>query len=65
LINSLTGRKSVKVSDKLASDTSEIKVTDWTFARRRVKLVDTPGFDDTYLSDTEVLLMIADFLQGR
>lgn len=26
-------------------------------------LVDTPGFDDTYKSDTEILNMIADWLK--
>lgn len=29
---------------------------------RRVTLVDTPGFDDTTKSDTDVLAMIAAFL---
>jgi len=29
---------------------------------RRVVLIDTPGFDDTMKSDTEVLRMIGDFL---
>lgn len=29
---------------------------------RTVRFVDTPGFSDTYLSDTEVLEMIADYL---
>jgi GTP1/Obg family GTP-binding protein len=29
---------------------------------RRVVLIDTPGFDDTTLSDTDVLKMIAAFL---
>ena len=30
---------------------------------RRVVLIDTPGFDDTSLSDTDVLKMIAAFLE--
>jgi predicted GTPase len=65
LINALTGARSVNVSDSLDSETSDIKVTPWTFSRRRFKLVDTPGFDDTKLSDTAVLKKIADFLQAR
>jgi predicted GTPase len=64
LINAMTKTKSATVSDSLESETSAIKVTDWTFSRRRFKLVDTPGFDDTKLSDAAVLKMIADFLQA-
>jgi predicted GTPase len=65
LINALTNTESANVSDSLGSETSEIKVTPWIFSRRRIKLVDTPGFDDTKLSDTAVLKKIADFLQNR
>lgn len=61
----MTKSASANVSDSLASDTSDIKVTNWKFARRRVKLVDTPGFDDTVLSDIAVLKKIADYLQAR
>lgn len=34
----------------------------FTVGGRKVCLFDTPGFDDTYLSDTEVLKRIAGFL---
>ena len=65
LINAMTKKRSVNVSDSLDSETSDIKVTPWIFSRRRFKLVDTPGFDDTKLSDTAVLKKIADYLQSR
>ena len=29
-----------------------------------VRLIDTPGFSDTHLSDTEVLKRIASYLEG-
>jgi len=32
---------------------------------RRIVLIDTPGFDDLTLSDTDVLRMIAGFLVTR
>ena len=47
----------------LASCTDQVQLADeFTLDGRRVVLIDTPGFDDTTKSDTEVLRMIADFL---
>ena len=47
----------------LESCTAEVQVADeFTFEGRTVTLIDTPGFDDTTKSDTEILRMIALFL---
>ena len=54
---------SLKVGDDLNSCTSKIQETEeFVLDGRRVMLVDTPGFDDTYRSDTDVLKSIAAFL---
>ena len=45
------------------SSTAEVKLADeFTLDRRVVTLIDTPGFDDTSKSDTEILKIIAAFL---
>ena len=47
----------------LESCTAEVQLADeFTLDGRRVILIDTPGFDDTSKSDTDVLKMIAAFL---
>ena len=38
------------------------RADEFTLDGRRVVLIDTPGFDNTSMSDTEVLKMIASFL---
>ena len=54
---------SLKVGDDLNSCTSKIQETEeFVLDGRRVVLVDTPGFDDTYRSDIDVLKSIAAFL---
>ena len=59
----------MKVNRGLESCTREIGVGLFTlpsshqeWPNRRIVLVDTPGFDDTSLSDTDVLKMIALYL---
>jgi len=64
MINTLTNEASVKVGHGLESATRKIEVVDWTYKKNRYKLVDTPGFDDTYLSPTEILTEIAMFLRA-
>ena len=47
----------------LESCTAEVQVTErFAVDGRTVTLIDTPGFDDTSKSDTEILKMIALFL---
>ena len=53
----------LKVGEDLESCTSEIQESDeFILDGRRIVLIDTPGFDDTHKSDTDVLRSIAAFL---
>jgi predicted GTPase len=53
----------LKVGEDLESCTSEIQESEeFILDGRRVVLIDTPGFDDTHQSDTDVLKLIAAFL---
>ena len=53
----------LKVGVDLESCTSEIQESDeFVLDGQRVVLIDTPGFDDTHKSDTDVLKSIAAFL---
>ncbi|KAI1767702.1 P-loop containing nucleoside triphosphate hydrolase protein [Hypoxylon sp. FL1150] len=61
-ISKVTGRTDLKIGHDLTSCTQDIQVVDTELDGRIVRFVDTPGFSDTYLSDTEVLEMIADYL---
>jgi len=52
------------VGNKLESCTSEVAVSnEFTVDGRQVFLIDTPGFDDTTKSDTEILKRIAAYLE--
>ena len=56
-------RSHLKVGEDLESCTSEIQESEeFILGGRRVILIDTPGFDDTNQSDTDVLKSIAAFL---
>ena len=47
----------------LESCTSEVQLAnEFTLDGRTVSLIDTPGFDDTLKSDTDILRMIAAYL---
>jgi predicted GTPase len=47
----------------LESCTAEVQLAnEFTLDGRRVVLIDTPGFDDTTKSDTDILRTIATFL---
>ncbi|KAF9463764.1 P-loop containing nucleoside triphosphate hydrolase protein [Collybia nuda] len=62
-INCATGSDSEKVSDELASCTREIKeATPFKLNGYKVRLIDTPGFDDTERSEVEILRKISDYL---
>ena len=59
----LASSSNLRVGMKLGSCTAEVQLADeFTLDERRVILIDTPGFDDTSKSDTDVLKMIAAFL---
>jgi hypothetical protein len=54
----------LRIGTNLESCTAEVQLSnDFTLDGRRVLLVDTPGFDDTHRSDTDILKLIAAFLE--
>jgi len=61
-ISKVTGRNDLKIGHDLLSCTQEIQVVDTQIDNHTVRFVETPGFSDTYLSDTEILEMIAEYL---
>ena len=59
----LASGSNLRIGMGLASCTAEVTLADeFTLDGRRVILMDTPGFDDTSKTDTEVLRIIASFL---
>ncbi|KAJ3509702.1 hypothetical protein NMY22_g16205 [Coprinellus aureogranulatus] len=61
-INLVSGSQ-LRTSEGLKSCTEVVAATDpFPVDGRKVVLVDTPGFDDTTRSDSEILKLIADFL---
>ncbi|KAI0416278.1 P-loop containing nucleoside triphosphate hydrolase protein [Xylaria grammica] len=61
-ISKVTGRKDLNIGHSLTSCTRDIEVIETEIDGRTVHFVDTPGFSDTTLSDTEILQLIADYL---
>ena len=61
-IKSVTNNNGVIIGDGLQSCTSEINAVNAEIDNQQVTLVDTPGFDDTNRSDTEILKDIVNFL---
>lgn len=63
-IDLLTGQKGRRAGDTLRSVTSEIQAIRVRHPQYddRIVLVDTPGFDDTFRTDMEILGMISDWL---
>ena len=62
MINQIVGEPVMTVGHDLQSSTSSIQhvvVPHPTDASRRIILVDTPGFDTTYIDDAEILRRIA------
>lgn len=65
-VNAAANMDATTVSHDLESCTKEISIVPIPFSEnptRRVILVDTPGFDDTWLPDTEILRRIAEWLE--
>ncbi len=61
-INTVTGQDGCTVGHDLTSFTSDIKPVVIAKGGRSLVIVDTPGFDDTYKSDTEILALIAEWI---
>ncbi|KAF9166799.1 hypothetical protein BGX21_000840 [Mortierella sp. AD011] len=61
LIRALSGKK-VRVGHDLSSCTQDIEAVECVIYGNPITLVDTPGFDDTSRSDTEILEDIATWL---
>ena len=60
----LVSRSGFNVGRGLKSCTDSVQIaTGFNLDGRRVVLIDTPGFDDSALSDTDVLKMVAAFLE--
>jgi len=59
----LASHSHLRVGMDLESCTAEVQLAnEFTLDGRQVVLIDTPGFDDTTKSDTDILRMIAGFL---
>lgn len=54
-INSVLEQERLKVGEGISSCTQNVDMVDIKIHGRVIRLIDTPGFDDTNLSDAEVL----------
>ncbi|KAF7507829.1 hypothetical protein GJ744_009993 [Endocarpon pusillum] len=61
-IQKATGSQDVVVGHTYAACTQVPQLYDFTLDGKNVALLDTPGFDDTYKTDSEVLQGVAEFL---
>ncbi|KAF9636453.1 hypothetical protein BFW01_g7349 [Lasiodiplodia theobromae] len=61
-ISRATGRNDLEVGHSLESCTKDIASYEMYLDGELVQLIDTPGFDDTYRSDADVLELLADWL---
>ncbi|RDB17362.1 GTPase IMAP family member 4 [Hypsizygus marmoreus] len=61
-INTLAGKTVASVGHNLKSHTSQLQHVVIEGGRNRIILVDTPGFDDTFVEDSEILRRIAVWL---
>ncbi|KJZ70206.1 hypothetical protein HIM_10392 [Hirsutella minnesotensis 3608] len=51
-----------RVGHTLESCTSEVEIHEIAVGQRKIYLIDTPGFDDTHRSDTDILREVANWL---
>ncbi|KAF4543299.1 uncharacterized protein LTHEOB_7033 [Lasiodiplodia theobromae] len=61
-ISQATGRDDLEIGHSLASCTKDIKPYEMYLDGELVQLIDTPGFDDTYQSDADILGLLAQWL---
>ncbi|KAH8665154.1 hypothetical protein BGZ60DRAFT_529496 [Tricladium varicosporioides] len=59
-ISRATGRTDLYIGDDLESRTHEVLPIPFRLDGQKVTLIDTPGFDDTYQSDADILQLVAD-----
>ncbi|EPS39061.1 hypothetical protein H072_7152 [Dactylellina haptotyla CBS 200.50] len=64
-INQLVGKKIVEESDSLHSCTQQCQLVPATIAGHKTLIIDTPGFDDSKRTDTEILTEIANVLTAQ
>lgn len=64
-INNITGNSEQRGARNLKSDTQDVTAYLVSHQGVRVVLVDTPGFDDTFRQDSDILRVIADWLTKR
>ncbi|KAI9566267.1 P-loop containing nucleoside triphosphate hydrolase protein [Boletus coccyginus] len=60
----LASGSTLAVSDSLESCTIDVETSAFFLDERTVTLIDTPGFDDTTRSDTDILKSITDYLSS-
>ena len=59
----MVSRSNLQIGTNLGSCTAEVQLAnEFTLDGQPVILIDTPGFDDTNKSDTDILRLIAAFL---
>ncbi|KAK5080134.1 hypothetical protein LTR05_008795 [Lithohypha guttulata] len=63
-IRLVTGRDDVVVGDRLVSETNKVTSYNLSIESEQIILVDTPGFDDTYISDRDVLRTLSSWLES-
>ncbi|KAG8220498.1 P-loop containing nucleoside triphosphate hydrolase protein [Butyriboletus roseoflavus] len=65
-VNKAAGREEAMIGYSLTSETRMLQPVRCPHpdGRRNVVLVDTPGFDDTHLSDTQILRILANWLKN-
>jgi hypothetical protein len=61
-IKLVTGRDDIVVGHALTSETADCKAYSFKEGKTNFSLIDTPGFDDTFMDDGAVLEKLADFM---
>ncbi|KAG8942195.1 hypothetical protein FRC03_003536 [Tulasnella sp. 419] len=61
-INTTTGSR-LAVGHRLRSETKNVALERFNYRGHRINLLDTPGFDDSHVSDTDILKRIASWLE--
>ncbi|KAF3933680.1 hypothetical protein ABW19_dt0200758 [Dactylella cylindrospora] len=62
LIKLITRDESIQIGNSLNSETTEVKSYETCIGGETYTLVDTPGFDGTHASDSDILEALADWL---